>query len=239
MNLILFKGDENLTSLPLTDHRAIHIMSIIKPEVGDSLDIGIVNGLKGKMIIENITVSSIEFSTIFNQTSAVLLPVTLIIGTPRPPVAKRLLKDLTTIGVGRIIMTATDLGEKTYLTSKLWKNEKYMDYIYDGCSQAESTIIPDVKRFFSLKKALDSIVNTHSNKIALDNIRPKETLSCLKLPLSESIIVIGGERGFSDRERDMLEAYGYRLFSMGERVLRTETVCHMIMGHLLTAANLI
>lgn len=239
MNLILFKSDESLTSLPLSDHRAIHIISIIKPEIGDTLDIGVINGLKGKMTIKEITDKHIIFSTKLNDNSAETLPITLIIGTPRPPVAKRLLKDLTTIGVGEIIMTATDLGEKTYLTSRLWKDEKYMEYIYDGCSQAEVTKAPRVERYFSLKKALESTEGTLSNKIALDNIRPTEKLKDLTLSEKKSVVVIGGERGFSNRERDMLEEYGYTLFSMGERVLRTETVCHMIMGHLLTAANLI
>jgi len=38
-------------------------------------------------------------------------------------------------------------------------------------------------------------------------------------------LAIGSERGWSDREREMLEAAGFLRLSLGSRALRTETAC--------------
>jgi RsmE family RNA methyltransferase len=38
-------------------------------------------------------------------------------------------------------------------------------------------------------------------------------------------LAIGSERGWSDREREMLEAAGFMRLSLGSRALRTETAC--------------
>ncbi|MCL2127845.1 MAG: RsmE family RNA methyltransferase, partial [Treponema sp.] len=39
------------------------------------------------------------------------------------------------------------------------------------------------------------------------------------------ILAIGPERGWSDRERDLLEEAGFLRLSLGSRALRTETAC--------------
>jgi RsmE family RNA methyltransferase len=41
----------------------------------------------------------------------------------------------------------------------------------------------------------------------------------------KAVVAIGCERGWSDRERDMLEDAGFRRLSLGSRALRTETAC--------------
>lgn len=238
MNLILFYEDEKLGYLPATDYRAKHINHIIKSKKGDTLDIGIINGLKGKLTITQVDNNGISFDFILDKQSPALYPVTFIIGTPRPPVAKRLLKDLSTSGIKKIIMCATDLGEKTYLTSKLWSNNKFMDYVIDGGVQGESTIIPEVNKYFSLKKAIESLPQK-IDKLALDNISPDFPLSSYSPLNREVVICIGGERGFSDRERNMLKEYGFKIFKIGERVLRTETACHHVLGSILTMKGLI
>lgn len=238
MNLILFKEDEKLGFLNTEDYRAVHILTIIKSKPGDSLDFGIINGDIGELVITSITPNGILFTYKFTRKPPPLLPVTLIIGTPRPPVAKRLLKDLSTAGIKKIIMCATDLGEKTYLTSNLWKDKKYMKYIEDGASQAESTLLPELERNFSLKKALESI-RPCCDKLAMDNISPDFKISEYSPEENEVVICIGAERGFSDRERDMLRSFDYSIFKMGERILRTETACHRVLGSVLTTMGLI
>lgn len=238
MNLILFKEDEELGFLAIDDHRAKHILNIIRSNVGDTLDIGVLYGKKGQLTIKSIDNDGIRFTYQFNEISKELYPITFIIGTPRPPVAKRVLKDLSTSGVQNIKMCATDLGEKTYLTSKLWKDQKYMNYVLDGASQGESTLIPTVDRYFSLKKAIESIPQNF-DKLAMDNIDPDYKISNYKPVNSNVAICIGGERGFSDRERQLLRDNGFSIFMLGSRVLRTETACHNVLGAILSIKGLI
>lgn len=238
MNLVLFKEDESISFLPIDDYRAKHILNIIKSSVGDELDMGILNGQKGKLTITDINNEGIFFEAKLTTSPEEPYPITFIIGTPRPPVAKRLLKDLSTSGVKKIIMCSTDLGEKTYLTSKLWKDENYLKYLYEGASQGESTLVPEVIRFYSLKKALES-VEGDCDRLAMDNVNPDYKISSYKPEHREIVVCIGGERGFSDREREMLRDFNYKIFKLGSRVLRTETACHNVLGSILSIRGLI
>ena len=59
-------------------------------------------------------------------------------------------------------------------------------------------------------------------------MRPAQAFTRLPLkagavPSGEFVLAVGSERGWSDRERDALEAAGFIRASMGERALRTET----------------
>lgn len=238
MNLILFDLDDDLTFLPINDKRAQHMLKIIKVKKGQSLDAGLINKSYGKIVIREISDKGISFESDFNIVPEPLYPITLIIGTPRPPVAQRLLKDLTTSGVKKIIFTSTDLGEKTYLTSKLWRDELYTNYVKDGLSQGENPLMPEVERYFSVLKSLDDIPQ-NSDKLLLDNISPDFKISNFTPNSKEVVIAIGGERGFTDRERELFKGFGFKSFSLGNRVLRTESVCHQIVGITLTKLGLI
>lgn len=238
MNLILFDIDDNLNFLPIDDKRTKHMINIIKVKVGQTLDAGVINGSQGKINIEDIRKDGIYFNSTFDIKPEPLYPITLIIGTPRPPVAQRLLKDLTTAGVKRVIFTGTDLGEKTYLTSKLWRDNLYLNYIKDGLSQAENPTMPLIEKNFSVLKSIKSLP-LDCDKLLLDNISPDFRISDYKPVSKEVVVAIGGERGFTDREREIFTQNGFKSFSLGDRVLRTESVCHQIVGITLSKLGLI
>ena len=79
------------------------------------------------------------------------------------------------------------------------------------------------------------ISDIHGNKLALDNVKPKcslkEAIHTKKLFSDadasfcdyEVIAAIGSERGWTDRERDLLQKKGFTLCGMGPRIMRTET----------------
>jgi RsmE family RNA methyltransferase len=49
------------------------------------------------------------------------------------------------------------------------------------------------------------------------------------------LAAIGSERGWTDRERDLLERAGFTLCSMGSRILRTETAATVASSIILDA----
>ena len=49
------------------------------------------------------------------------------------------------------------------------------------------------------------------------------------------VAAIGSERGWTDRERDVLEGAGFSLCSMGTRILRTETAATVASSIILDA----
>ena len=209
------------------DPRSVHIRTILKSKPGDLLDAGERNGLMGKALIREIAEDgsiSLDFSG--ERSSPPLCPLTLIIGTPRPPTAKRLLRDLSAVGVERIIFTGTDLGEKSYLTSRLWSREEWKEAVDLGMAQGESTLMPAVDKFYSLYRSIDSL-EEDTDLLALDNVSPTGPLKDYSPVRERSCLALGPERGWSDREREILRDRGFAVYSLGSRVLRTETAAHM------------
>ncbi len=226
MNLILFQPEELNIPLPAGDPRIVHIRTILKAGPGDSLDAGIIGGSRGKAFIRE---TGEDGSCLFDFTpegpSSLPGPLTLIIGTPRPPTAKRLLRDLAASGVSRMLFTATDLGEKSYLTSHLWTKEEYLEAVLQGMSQGETTIMPAVEKYYSLYKCIDQLPD-ETDRLALDNVTPDLPLKQYDPVHSRCCLAVGPERGWSDREREIFRERGFSICSMGERVLRTETAVH-------------
>jgi len=229
MNLILFENDEIHSPLPASDARYQHIRKILKLQNGESFDSGIINGPGGRSTIRDI--SDREMLLDFEETwaSPPLYPVTLIIGVPRPPTARRLLKDLTSAGVDRLWFTGTELGEKSYLTSKIWRDEKYREHVLEGAQQGESTLLPEVRRFHTLRRCVEALEGEEA-RAALDNNESVMPVSRFHPEKERTVLAIGSERGWTEGERELLKDSGFTLLSMGTRVLRTETACAMATG---------
>ncbi len=235
MNILLFESGEWERPLPSTDPRAIHILQILKTAPGETLAAGVVGGLKGTIVFEGLQKESLIFSQpSFTETVPPPFELTFLIGTPRPPTAQRLLRDLTTLGAKRLIFTATQLGEKSYLTSKLWR-EDWRKALLEGAMQAKATFLPQVERFESLKKALKHLDLEPSLKIAFDG--QGEALP-EKYPPTPVCVALGPERGWTDSERNLLLDSGWQLKTLGKRILRTETACTAAAVALLTRQGL-
>ena len=108
MNIILFEESESDRLLPLDDARARHVVDVIGCKEGDSFDVGLVNGPRGKARIARISKRGLQLDFHFAVEVPTLYPVELIIGLPRPPSARRILKDLTTQGVEKMHFVSTD-----------------------------------------------------------------------------------------------------------------------------------
>ena len=153
----------------------------------------------------------------------------MIIGFPRPIQLKRLLRDIAALGICQVHLTGTELGEKSYMQSNLVEHGTAYKMLLDGTVQAASTHVPDLFLHKTLPECLKSFENENQIKIALDNVNPQKSLSSYteqikNLPKETQIIAaIGSERGWTDKERKLLEDSGFIRLGMGQRVMRTET----------------
>jgi len=237
MNICLFDENEINKTLNANDERAKHIVKVLHKNVGDTFDAGIINSKAGIAKITKIDENGIDFDFIpFEDEQKAkgkeLYPLTLIIGFPRPIQLRRLLRDVAGLGIQKIILTGTELGEKSYMESNDIKDGAAEKMLLDGTIQAASTHIPKLVLVRTLKEAV-SISNeeleiSNCNKVALDNRRAEMSLSkwldsVISSESSTTIAAIGSERGWTEKERDFLEQNGFTLCSMGSRVLRTET----------------
>jgi len=224
MNLVLFEKHE--LNLPLTrqDRRFKHICRILKAAPGDKLIAGILDGPIGYMLIKSISRTSIEFTFTETGSPPPLLPIHIICGLSRPQQVKRILRDCTSMGVSSIWFPHTQLGQKSYHDSPIWKNNSWMPYVFDGLEQSAGTLQPDIRVFHSIKVAIDSLPE-NVKCVILDNDDSHARLENVLENKSNIALVIGSERGWTELEKQKFKNTGAVFGYLGKRILRTDTAC--------------
>jgi len=234
MNIVLFEPGEWQTPLSADDIRAVHLLEILKLAPGDRFAAGEVGGKVGTLAFQGFQGKALMFShPDWTTAPPPFSRVCLLIGTPRPPTARRLMKDLTTLGAAELHFTATDLGDRAYLQSTLWDGE-FRKNLKEGAAQTRSTLLPVVERHPGLRRALSAIeARGPSTKVWFD----EGGAPWDQHPSHESAaaggtlwLALGPERGWSAGERALLADQGWTLAGLGRRVLRTETACALALG---------
>jgi RsmE family RNA methyltransferase len=229
MNLILFETYELGKTLPRRDERTVHLIKVLHKKTGDTFDAGIIGGGRGMGRIEKIGLDgSLAISLATNESPLPRLPVRVAVGFPRPIQIRRLLRDISSLGAEAIDLFGTELGEKSYRDTKLLNDGGGRAALIEGASQSRDTTLPALSVFPRLEDWLNEhpwTCGTAPLLIAADNVRPEGAMSRLTPTLRPVVLAIGAERGWSDRERDLLESAGFLRLSLGDRALRTETAC--------------
>lgn len=238
MNICLFSQSEINNPLSLKDERAQHLIKVLHKKPGDIFTAGIIGGKSGLATITSID-ENICFSFEEKGDGKPLTALRMIIGFPRPIQLKRLLRDIAALGVCQVHLTGTELGEKSYMQSNLVEKGAAYKMLLDGTVQAGSTHVPELFLHKNLTECLEecerSIKETCKNppaRLALDNINPKMSLNdALEQSSGQSetgekravFAAIGSERGWTDKERKLLEDFSFVRCGMGSRIMRTET----------------
>ncbi len=224
MNLVLlFPHELASCSLPNHDGRVKHITSILKLVCGQQFQAGVLGQSLGLATILTITSSQITFDYQSVSLPTPRLPIHLLIGATRPPVMRRILKDMTTLGAMSITILHTQNSEKSYLHSSLWQDGAYKTPLYEGLEQARSVLIPTVERAFSLPEWLKK------QPLADARLVLEASATSQWHPMAAAnkslTLAIGPERGFTINEVALLKEAGFTPTSMGATTLRTETSC--------------
>ena len=219
-------------NLSRRDERTIHLLKVLHKKTGDVFEAGILGGMSGTGRIEKINFDgSIFVSLQVDNPPPPRLPVRIMTAFVRPIQIRRLLRDLSTMGVSAIDLAGTELGEKSYRDTKLFNNGGAQAALVEGAIQARDTMIPELAVYESLEEWLkDRPWEKAGGKripllLVMDNVRPEGSFFHLGHANRPVVLAIGPERGWSDRERDMFEHAGFLRLSMGSRALRTETAC--------------
>ena len=215
-----------------------HLIEVLGAQECRSYRAGIINGSRGNIVVDAITEQAVRFHFCPSDCNPIpMLPIRLIVGHPRPLVTKRLVSDVSTLGVQEINFFIGDNSEKSYLTSHIWKDNTLTKMLIKGAEQAGSTTIPALHKYATLEEALQ-YVNTHQTCSPchlqyLDISTPQLAhTAAKKLPTpstatqqsrTPSVIAIGSERGWSARELSVLHRYSYQPWTLGVRILRTTT----------------
>ena len=245
MNRILFEKSEIVDGVATFDDvRAEHVLNVLHGEVGQVLKTGEVDGLIGTSVIAAIEQSEQsdgpKVSVRCDHTEPSRRPwVDLILAPPRPRVMKRLLPQLATLGVGRIVLVGAKKVEKDFWGATLLKEENYRPLLVDGLMQAGTSILPtlETRRNFRkfVKEELDVLFPASTRIVA----HPYGASSSRTIVQSEQsnkrtlLLAIGPEGGWTDDEVALLEEHGFARYSLGSRILRTDTATIALLAQLM------
>lgn len=229
MNLLLLESQSPTHTLPLDSPQSQHILKVLKRSIGDSFDVGCINGPRGKATLTAAdTRSGLAFSVVWGATPPPPPPIFLAVGLPRPQTARKILFDASCLGVREIHFFRSEKGEPSYAQSNLWsggESGEWRTHLIAGAEQAFTTWIPTVRHFSSLADWLAFLNSLLPNtRIALDNYEAPTHLHSLR-PAVPCALAVGSERGWSATERTLLRENHFTLSHLGDRVLRTETAC--------------
>jgi 16S rRNA (uracil1498-N3)-methyltransferase len=224
VNLILFAASEIDRALPRTDRRAQHLLEVLRRQVGDTFDAGVIDGARGKATVTAITATELTFTFAAATPPSPPTGITLVVGLTRPQTARDILRDTTTLGVGALHFVRTEKTEPSYAQSNLWQSDEWRRHVIAGAEQAFDPGVPQVTTGRTIAETISALPAT-GTRIALDNYEASQRLGAVADLVAPVTLAIGAERGWSGAERALFRAHGFTLAHLGTRVLRTETAC--------------
>lgn len=228
MNRILFEPSEIESDgrVVLSDSRAEHIRGVLKAEPGKTLKTGVVNGKRGLSSVLEVSDSRVLLETFHTELSPEPW-FDLILAAPRPLALKRLWPQLTSLGAGRIVLVKARRVEKCYFSSQWVQPESVRHLLIEGAMQAGTTHIPEFVVRMNFKRFMkEEISENFPDALALlAHPGPITPMEFFNYHARRPLIAIGAEGGWGDDEIALFEEYGFKLFSLGRRILRSDTAC--------------
>lgn len=150
-------------------------------------------------------------------------PITLCTALIKGDKFEWMLQKATELGVDRIVPFTSENTIVKIDAAKMEKKLQRWQTICDGAGrQCNRTSQVKLMPITTLKDL--SAYKSQASFCAYEKEDPADSLACRLQDLQQSItLVIGPEGGLSAKEAQFLEAEGFELVSLGERILRAET----------------
>ena len=259
MNRILCEKNEIVGGCAVfSDERAEHVLNVLHGASGQILKTGEIDGLIGTSVIEDIRnlherepgsaqrgngLLAGEIAVRCSHFETAPEPwIDLILAPPRPRVLKRLLPQLAAMGVGRIVLVGAEKVEKSFWGAQLVKEEVYRPLLIDGLMQCGTTSVPTIRIEKSFRRYAESRMTDEfadSEKIvahpSTDFARTQRAEDSGSRSNSRPVVAIGPEGGWTDGEVALLETKGFARYSLGSRILRTDTATIAVIAQLMQA----
>ncbi len=234
MNLVILKEKDFIDDriVKIYNRRFQHFISVNRIQRGHKITCGLLNGKTGRGIITKISENFFEMRVSLSDDPPLPLPLTLVLSLPRPKMLKRIIENITSMGVKHIYLINSWRVEKSYWQSPLLAKENLEKQMILGLEQSCDTILPQIhlKRFFTefVKNELPQI----SKESLCITAHPKAARVCPSNVKGKTVLVIGPEGGLIEKEVATLEAAGFSSCNIGKRILRVETAVTALISRL-------
>jgi 16S rRNA (uracil1498-N3)-methyltransferase len=235
MNLVLLSAkDINAQGQAIIsdERRFTHITQIHGAKPGDQLKVGMLDGAMGTGTVDAITENQIRLTLALGQTPPPALPLTLILGLPRPKMLKRIFQTIATLGIKDLYLVNSYCVEKSYWQTPFLHEDAIREQLILGLEQGCDTHLPRVhlkKRFKPfVEDELPAIIQGTNALVA----HPYSNIPCPRMQQGPISLAVGPEGGFIAYEVALLETAGFTSVTLGERILRVETAIPFLVSRL-------
>lgn len=241
MNIILFEKEELTPDnrVVFNDYRAKHIVKILQSEPGDFVRIGEINGDMGRgsvLRIQRKYPFMVELAVTLSDRPLPPPAIDLLLALPRPIMLKRILSQVTALGVGTIFLVNANRVEKSFWDAGILSKDEYRPHLIHGLEQAVDTRLPEIQMYRHFRPfAEDHLPEISANYSSLVLAHPHSQKSlghCLSENDGKVLYAIGPEGGWVDFEVEKFLNGGLQSFSIGRRILKVDTAVVSIHGRI-------
>lgn len=236
MNIILLSEHELVDhQASLVDHRAEHIVKILRSRAGDRVNVGIINGKMGYGIIKEIVTKrpfQVILEVVLDREPPVVPAIDVVLALPRPIMFRRILSQLSALGVGHIHVINSARVEKSFWDASIVEDGSWQKQIVAGLEQAVDTRLVEVSfhRGFKpfVEHTIEDLAPGYRQMLVAHPDCPNGLQQVFKEGDGRTLVAIGPEGGWNCYEIDKLCEHGFTAFGMGPRILRVETAVPVI-----------
>ena len=234
MNLILLREDDFLSSglAKVSPRQARHIRKVHRAVKGQTLRVGLENGKMGVGTIRSMEDEAILLDVEWTEDPPAPSSIRLILAMPRPKALKRIIQDITTLGIKELHIIKTWRVEKSYWSSPVLTAEGLEEQIRLGLEQGRDTIFPTITVHPYFKPFVEDVLPVISEGSLKLVAHPKTQELAPRDVQGPLTLIIGPEGGFIEYEVEKFEEVGFQIVSLGDRIMRVETAIPILIGRL-------
>lgn len=249
MNLLIVFDDERAAdgSVLLRDERAHHLCTVLKVEPGGRVRIGQPGSGRGEAEVLSVRPGEVHLRPLELCGADESNGIELVVALPRPQSFKKVLQLAGTFGARKVAFTGAYRVEKSYFRSPVLQTAQIREQLRLGMEQGATTWLPEVtitENFRDLfppsaagiapgEASLRLVAHPPAAGLQLEDGFREAAATVLTPDLSRPLregapatIAIGPEGGWGRKELTSFADRGFRLLSLGNRILRVETaVC--------------
>lgn len=217
-----------------------HIKNVLRMKKDDILQIGVVpkgENYKAKIISLDKNCVECEITEKIEETTESNVSITIFQGVPKFEKMELIIQKNTEIGAKKIVpvmmeRTVVKLNSKD-MSKKIERWNKIAEI---AAKQSGRDIIPEVSSIIKVNEIpeneFDAVFVAYENE--KENTLRNELLKLKDKKEKYNIaIIIGPEGGISENEIAIFKEKGYKLISLGKRILRTETAGFVMTSNIL------
>jgi RsmE family RNA methyltransferase len=235
MNCLLIEpheSAENADRIRITGRRRRHAEEILRASTGDTLRVGVIGGRLGTARIVGLDKEVLDLEVELDRDPPPKRAFQLVLALPRPPVFRRLLSTIASLGAESLLVVGTARTEKSFWQSHVIEPDVVRERLLLGLEQAGDTILPSVEFHRYFESLVDELLPPRLAGRKGFLAHPGASKPCPHAVDEPVTVFVGPEGGLVDYEVDRLGALGFEAVDLGARVLRVEPVIPLLVGRL-------